>query len=109
MPKQDIDPDLTLLNSNMVQSNTRFTTLYVSGKIYVENLVNGTGWAEFDDLILDNEEDIIITGSKIFLDNVAVNGNIEIKTGIINGHSVNDFVTIDTRQILPSKLKHLIY
>ncbi|OXU21662.1 hypothetical protein TSAR_016063 [Trichomalopsis sarcophagae] len=99
-PEQDIDPDMTLLNSNIVQSNAMFTNLYISGNVYVKNSINGTNWLKLNDLILDGEDDVLITGTKTFLENVHIVGNLEIKTGIINNHSVRDFMTLDTRQIL---------
>lgn len=94
---------MTLLNSNIVQSNAMFTNLYISGNVYVKNSINGTDWLKLNDLILEGEDNILVTGTKTFLGNVHIVGNLEIKTGIINNHIVRDFITLDSRQILRSK------
>lgn len=80
-----------------------FTTLYVTGNVYVEESINGTKWSELDDLILKNEENVRVTGVKTFLGNVHIMDNLTITTGLINGHSTRDFITLDTEQKIPSE------
>ncbi|XP_058805906.1 uncharacterized protein LOC131672587 [Phymastichus coffea] len=104
-PDQYVNPDLTLLNSNIVQSNAMFRNLYVSGKVYVENLIDGIEWSEIDDLILKDDESAIVTGTKIFSNNVRILGNIEITTNLINEHPIKNFITLDSRQIMPNLSK----
>jgi hypothetical protein len=88
-----------------VQSNVIISNLNVTGKIYIENLVDSTKLLDLDDLILNDEENVVVTGTKTFLSNVHIAKNLEIRTAIINGHSVRDFITLDTEQILPSEYK----
>lgn len=102
MPEQSGNPDLTLLNSNIIQSPATINKLYVSGKVYVQNSIDGIEWSELDDLILKTDENVKVTGIKTFPDNVHIKGNLEIRSGIINGHSIENFITVDTRQIMPS-------
>ncbi|KAJ8668656.1 hypothetical protein QAD02_010319 [Eretmocerus hayati] len=99
LPNQDIDPDLTLLNSNLVQSNVELTTLHVTGKVYIQNSIAGVKWSELDDLVMKDEEIVQIAGVKTFLNHVHVAHKLDIDTRRINGHLRDNFVTLDTAQI----------
>ncbi|XP_023314340.1 uncharacterized protein LOC106648688 [Trichogramma pretiosum] len=105
LPEHDINPDLTILNSNQVDSDVMFNFLNVSGHVYVKENLNGTRWNSLDDLLLKSQNNSIIHGKKTFTNNVYFSKSLAIKNHIINNHSVQDFITLDTEQNLPNLVK----
>lgn len=77
-----------------------FGKLKVVGNIFVENSINGTNWSELDDLVLKDDGAVVITGQKTFLETVEIPyPRLNIESSMINNHSIQDFITIDTDQV----------
>lgn len=92
----------TLENSNEISSDAIFRNLKVAGRIFVRDSLNGTNWLDFDDLLLNGDGNAIITGAKTFLGDVQIRGDLNVKSRMVNGHFVDEFVTTDTEQEFPS-------
>lgn len=73
------------------------------GDIVVQDSINGKTWLDLDDLLLKTENDAIITGNKIFLNGVNLKSNVNIRSELINGHLLTEFVTLDSNQQFQSK------
>lgn len=93
-----------LLNeSSSIVTNVVFAELKIIGDLKVENSLNGTTWSALDDLVSREDEIVEITGHKAFLSEVEVGSELIITNQRINGHALEDFVTLDTDQTLPSE------
>lgn len=92
---------LTLRDSLNVTANITVANLTILGDVEVENSLGDTTWSELEDLVKIDEGKVEITGKKIFLAHVQVAEDLIIDKGIINGHSIDEFVTLDTDQELP--------
>lgn len=85
-----------------VSSNVIFYDLTVLGNIRLEDSINGKHWSDFDDLLSKNDSKIEIVGTKRFTGNVAIDGSINLTSNLINGHNIEEFVTLDTEQVFSS-------
>lgn len=85
-----------------VSSNVIFYDLTVLGNIRLEDSINGKHWSDFDDLLSKNDSKIEIVGTKTFTGNVAIDGSINLTSNLINGHNIEEFVTLDTEQVFSS-------
>lgn len=95
--------DRLLLNeTNKISSNILFYNLNVSGNITFDRLIINNTEVDLGDLLLKTDENVVITGTKTFLKNVEMRSNVTITSGMINGHHVDEFVTLDTDQVFPS-------
>ncbi|XP_076237942.1 female sterile (1) Nasrat [Calliopsis andreniformis] len=100
------EKEIKLLNeTSNVSSNIIFSSLTVLGNVTFENALLDGRRLNFEDLLLKTEENVEITGTKTFLGNVGIGSNLTIMSGMINGHSMDDFVTLDTDQELPNLQK----
>ncbi|KAG7197315.1 hypothetical protein KM043_018433 [Ampulex compressa] len=97
----NVKPNLLLGESNVVTSNVDIMNLRVLGNIIVEEKIGDKTWSDFDDILLKTEKSAEITGNKTFLGHVAINSNLTITSGMINGRSIEEFVTLDTEQDFP--------
>lgn len=97
--------DRLLLNeTNKISSNILFYNLNVSGNITFDRLIINNTEVDLGDLLLKTDENVVITGTKTFLKNVEMRSNVTITSGMINGHHVDEFVTLDTDQVFPSMI-----
>nr|XP_034171205.1 uncharacterized protein LOC117600218 [Osmia lignaria] len=87
--------DVTFLNLNVL-GNVTFETLFMNKRSL-----------NFGDLLLRTEENVEITGTKTFLSDVHMKANVTITSGIVNGHLLNEFVTLNTEQELPNLVRIL--
>lgn len=95
--------DRLLLNeTNKISSNILFYNLNVSGNITFDRLIINNTEVDLGDLLLKTDENVVITGTKTFLKNVEMRSNVTITSGMINGHHMDEFVTLDTDQVFPS-------
>lgn len=85
-----------------ITSDITFSNLTVLGNVIFENLFLYKIPLHIDDLLLKTDENVKITGTKRFLGNVEMMGNVTITSGLINGHPIEDFVTTNTYQEFPS-------
>lgn len=100
--------DRLLLNeTNKISSNILFYNLNVSGNVTFDRLIINNTEMDFGDLLLKTDENVVITGTKTFIKNVEMRSDVTITSGMINGHHVDEFVTLDTDQVFPSMIVHL--
>ncbi|XP_043498808.1 uncharacterized protein LOC122522070 [Polistes fuscatus] len=84
-------------------SNVIFYNLTVLGNVYLEDSINGNDWSDFEDLLSINDTRIEILGKKDFRGNVEIDGSsIYIASNKINGHAIEEFLTLDTDQTFTS-------
>lgn len=88
--------------TSKITSDIIFSNLTVLGNVIFENLFLNKNLLHFDDLLLETDENVEITGTKTFLGNVGMKGNVTITSGLINGHPIEDFATTNTFQEFPS-------
>ncbi|XP_053973610.1 uncharacterized protein LOC128873789 [Hylaeus volcanicus] len=99
---------IKLLNETSdVEADIIFTDITVLGNVTFDKLFVNKRPLNFEDLLLKTEENVMITGTKTFLRDVCMTSNVTITSGIINGHFMNEFVTLDTDQELPNLIKIL--
>ncbi|CAK9817947.1 hypothetical protein ANTQUA_LOCUS9611 [Anthophora quadrimaculata] len=89
----EFSSDIIFMNLNVL-GNVTFNTAFMSKRPL--NLV---------DLLLKTDENVEITGTKTFLGNVGILSNITITSGLVNGHFLDEFVTLDTDQEFPNLTK----
>lgn len=95
--------DIKLLNETSEAFNdVTFLNLNVLGNVTFETLFMNKRSLNFGDLLLRTEENVEITGTKTFLGDVHMKANVTITSGMVNGHLLNEFMTLDTEQELPS-------
>nr|XP_031838334.1 uncharacterized protein LOC116429477 [Nomia melanderi] len=100
--------EVKLINeTSEITSHIIFSNLTVVGNIIFENLFHTKNPLHFDDLLLKTDENVKITGTKTFLGNVGMRGNVTITSGLINGHPIEDFATTNTYQEFPNLTKIL--
>ncbi|XP_014603353.1 PREDICTED: uncharacterized protein LOC106786456 [Polistes canadensis] len=91
---------------NETQSLTSNVILYnltVLGNVYLEDSINANDWSDFEDLLSINDSRVEILGKKDFRGNVAIDGSsIYITSNKINGHAIEEFLTLDTDQTFTS-------
>ena len=68
----------------------------------VQDSIDETEWSKFDDLISKDDEVVEITGRKTFLEQVQVESPFNIWLEKINSRLIQEFLTLDTEQELPS-------
>lgn len=95
---------LLLNETTHISSDILFYNLNVSGNITFDRLVIDNTEVDLGDLLLRTDENVVITGTKTFLKNVEMRSNVTITSGMINGHHVDEFVTLDTDQVFPSMI-----
>ncbi|KAI4488054.1 hypothetical protein M0804_004902 [Polistes exclamans] len=84
-------------------SNVIFYNLTVLGNVYLEDSINANDWSDFEDLLSINDSRVEILGKKDFRGNVAIDGSsIYITSNKINGHALEEFLTLDTDQTFTS-------
>ncbi|KAF7383967.1 hypothetical protein HZH68_014724 [Vespula germanica] len=101
-----LEQEALINETRSVSSNIIFYDLIVLGDVRLEDSINGKYWSDFDDLLSKNDSKVEIVGTKTFTGNVAIDGSIYIASDAINGHSVEEFVTLDTDQVF-SNLKEI--
>lgn len=77
------------------------------GNIVLRDSIDAKTWSDFDDLLLKNEENAIITGNKKFLSGVTLESTIRVTR--INGHAFSEFVYLDADQQFPSECPNYKY
>ncbi|XP_012258269.2 uncharacterized protein LOC105687306 [Athalia rosae] len=92
---------LTLSDTNTITEDTMFDNLYVNGKLFVENSLNGKTKADFDAIVLKSDKTAVITGHKTFLGNVAIDRHVIVMSKKFNGHPIDEIATLDGEQIFP--------
>ncbi|XP_043288251.1 uncharacterized protein fs(1)N [Venturia canescens] len=92
----------TLKETTDVTADVRVTNLTIIGDLVLQDSLNHTTWFELDDLLTIEDENVEITGHKSFLNDVEVHGDLVIGRQTINGHSIEEFVTLDTDQEFPN-------
>lgn len=95
---------LLLNETSQISSDILFYNLNVSGNITFDRLIINNTEVDLGDLLLRTDENVVITGTKTFLKNVEMRSNVTITSGMINGHHVDEFVTLDTDQAFPSMI-----
>lgn len=96
--------DVKLLNeTSEVSSNIIFSDLTVLGNVTFENLFMKQRPLNLKDLLLKTDQNVEIIGKKTFLGNVGFKSNVTITSGMVNGHFMDEFATLDTDQQFPSK------
>lgn len=94
--------EIKLLNETSdVLSNIIFSNLTVLGNVTFDSVFMDARLLNFEDLLLKTEENVEITGTKTFLGHVGIGSNLTIQSGVINGHFMNEFATLDTDQEFP--------
>lgn len=93
---------LLLNETTKISSDILFYNLNVSGNVTFDRLIINNTEVDLGDLLLRTDENVVITGTKTFLKNVEMRSNVTITSGMINGHHVDEFVTLDTDQVFPS-------
>lgn len=84
-----ISPDVMFFNLNVL-GNVTFDTLLVNRRLL-----------NLEDLLLKTDKNVKITGTKTFLKNVRMKSHVIITSGMVNGHHLNEFVTLDADQNFP--------
>lgn len=93
-----------LLNETCtISSDVLFFNLNVLGNVTYDTLLVNKRPLNIGDLLLRTDKEVEITGTKTFLRNVGMKSNVTIMSGMVNGHLLDEFVTIDTDQVFPSK------
>ncbi|XP_011310708.1 uncharacterized protein fs(1)N isoform X2 [Fopius arisanus] len=100
-------PELSGLSNETrsIMSPVTFRRLKVERKVQVNQALNNKTWETFNDLVNNNEAVVEIRGKKIFKGPVVIKPKINITRGIINGHLLREFMTLDTAQELPNLKK----
>ncbi|XP_076299870.1 female sterile (1) Nasrat [Lasioglossum baleicum] len=92
-----------LLNeTSEIESHVIFANLTVLGNVIFDKAFYKQRPLNLDDLLLKDDEDAKITGTKTFLGNVEMKSNVTITSRSINGHSIEEFATTDTDQEFPN-------
>lgn len=99
----DMNANQLLNETSKLLSDVSFLNLNVFGNVTFNTFFMNKRPLNLRDLLLRNEENVEITGKKTFLGNVELKSNVTITSGMVNGHFLNEFVTMDTDQELPSK------
>ncbi|XP_076621665.1 female sterile (1) Nasrat [Colletes latitarsis] len=100
--------EIELLNeTSEVSTDTIFSNLNVLGSIRFEKLIVDKQPLNLEDLLLKTDKNVRITGTKTFLGNVGIKSNVTIESGEVNGHFINEFLTLTTDQDLPNLTKIL--
>ncbi|XP_035739608.1 uncharacterized protein LOC118449304 [Vespa mandarinia] len=101
-----LEQELLINETQSISSNVIFYNLTVLGNIHLEDSINDKYWSNFDDLLLKNDSKVEIIGTKTFTGNVAIDGSIYVASNTINGHAIEEFVTLTTDQVF-SNLKEI--
>ncbi|KZC06056.1 hypothetical protein WN55_07142 [Dufourea novaeangliae] len=100
--------EVKLLNETSgVPSFIILSNLTVLGNVIFDKLFLNKRPLNFEDLLLKTDENVKITGTKTFLGNVGMKSDVAITSGMINGHAMKEFVTLDTDQEFPNLTKIL--
>ncbi|XP_043789658.1 uncharacterized protein LOC122713359 [Apis laboriosa] len=101
----NMEERLLLNETTKISSDILFYNLNVSGNVTFDRLIINNTEVDLGDLLLRTDENVVITGTKTFLKNVEMRSNVTITSGMINGHHVDEFVTLDTDQVFPNLRK----
>lgn len=93
---------LMLNETTKISSDVMFFNLNVLGNITFDTLFVNKRVLNLEDLLLKTDKEIEITGVKTFLKNVGIKSNVTITSGMVNGHFLDEFATLDTVQDFPS-------
>ncbi|OAD53575.1 hypothetical protein WN48_09737 [Eufriesea mexicana] len=111
-----IDGDVTGLNMTEnkllnetcnISSDIMFLNLNVLGNVTYDTLFMNKRPLNLGDLLLRTDKEVEITGTKTFLNNVAMKSNVTITSGMVNGHLLDEFATTDTDQVFPNLIEIL--
>ena len=92
---------LLLNETSAISPDVMFFNLNVLGNVTFDTLLMNRRLLNLEDLLLKTDENVEITGTKIFLKNVGMKSNVTITSGMVNGHFLDEFVTLDTDQDFP--------
>ncbi|KAF3425333.1 hypothetical protein E2986_03027 [Frieseomelitta varia] len=98
---------LLLNETSAISPDVIFFNLNVLGNVTFDALLMNRRLLNLEDLLLKTDENVEITGTKIFLKNVGMKSNVTITSGMVNGHFLDEFVTLDTDQDFPHLTKIL--
>lgn len=93
---------LMLNETSKMSSDVMFFNLNVLGNVTFDTLFMNKRVLNLEDLLLKTDKEIEITGVKTFLENVGIKSNVTITSGMVNGHFLDEFATLDTVQDFPS-------
>lgn len=91
-----------LNETSKMSSDVMFFNLNVLGNVTFDTLFMNKRVLNLEDLLLKTDKEIEITGVKTFLENVGIKSNVTITSGMVNGHFLDEFATLDTVQDFPS-------
>ncbi|XP_078052187.1 female sterile (1) Nasrat [Augochlora pura] len=91
-----------LNETSEITADVIFTDLTVLGNITFQKIFFNKRPLNFGDLLLKTDVNAKITGTKTFHGDVVMKSNLTITSGLINGHSMDEFVTTDTEQEFPN-------
>ncbi|XP_076763161.1 female sterile (1) Nasrat [Xylocopa sonorina] len=98
----NLEENLLLNETSTISSDITFLNLNVLGNVTFDTLLINKLLVNLDDLLLRTDEKVEITGTKTFLGNVGMKSNVIIKSGMVNEHLLEEFVTLDTDQTFPN-------
>ncbi|XP_055643963.1 uncharacterized protein LOC129780074 isoform X2 [Toxorhynchites rutilus septentrionalis] len=90
----------TLLSASHIKTACQFDQLHVDGPIIVKHTMNGNDLdAILADVVYDTERNVEIVGTKRIA-SAEFRGGLTLTSNMINGHSLDEFVTRSTDQVL---------
>ncbi|XP_066602800.1 uncharacterized protein fs(1)N isoform X2 [Prorops nasuta] len=101
LPKEVYSEPLINETDTITRSDITFVNLIIKENIVVEESLNDLKWSDFDDILLKTDKNAKITGKKTFANEVKIS-SANIKSNLINGHLIEEFVTKNTLQKLPN-------
>ncbi|GLV35270.1 female sterile (1) Nasrat [Carabus blaptoides fortunei] len=94
-------PNPTLEDTHTLNANVIFSNLQVDGVVTVSNKIgNLTINQIFENVVYKDEERVTINAQKEFTNSIRVKHNLEIESNSINDNDINDFITLDTEQVI---------
>uniref|UniRef100_A0A1B6EGA8 Uncharacterized protein n=1 Tax=Clastoptera arizonana TaxID=38151 RepID=A0A1B6EGA8_9HEMI len=89
-----------LHNDELLEADVIFTNVEVDGVVLSFENINSEGWADIlADVVLKNEVNTEVCGTKIFNNTLQIKKDVYLK-GLLNNVNISEVLTSDTEQIL---------